>query len=156
MTTIVYRDGVMAGDGRSTAAGWIKTENTKKVIRLSTGALLGFAGTLAMLRPIAAALEKGHEPPALAESGSAMLVTPDGKVTIYEDSGYFDVSDRPFFALGTGMSAAYGALHMGATAEQAVEIACRLDSESGGVIQVERLRGFAEIAPKRLQRLEIA
>ena len=42
-------------------------------------------------------------------------------------------------AIGTGGHAAYGALYMGATLEQAVEIACKVDIYSGEPIQTMKL-----------------
>jgi hypothetical protein len=47
-----------------------------------------------------------------------------------------DLVLEPFMAVGTGADAARGAMMHGASPEQAVEIACRIDSNSRGPVQV--------------------
>ncbi len=69
------------------------------------------------------------------------LVWNDGKrVILLDEDGATDVADLPFYALGAQCSAvALGALHMGATAEQAVEIAIRVGPWAAGPVQSVRL-----------------
>jgi hypothetical protein len=50
------------------------------------------------------------------------------------------------WAWGSGHQIAIGALMAGATAQAAVEIACRVDNLSGGVIQTMTLSTFKAIA----------
>lgn len=44
-----------------------------------------------------------------------------------------------FYAVGSGAKAALGALHMGASARKAVEVACRIDHYSGLPVTAMRL-----------------
>jgi hypothetical protein len=44
--------------------------------------------------------------------------------------------EQPFFAVGSGAQAALGALHMGATPEQAILVACKVDSMTGEPVQI--------------------
>ena len=71
-------------------------------------------------------------------SNVPVAVDTSGVLTVYEGS-----TDRfvPWYgeyaAFGSGCDVAYGALEMGATAEQAVAAAIRRNTNSGGTIQVE-------------------
>lgn len=53
---------------------------------------------------------------------------------------------QPFFAIGSGAHAALGALHMGASAEDAVRIACRIDVMSGEPVQVMELNESTKVS----------
>ena len=44
-----------------------------------------------------------------------------------------------FYAIGSGDMAAMAAMHMGATAGQAVEVAAKVDLGTGGIIETERV-----------------
>lgn len=48
--------------------------------------------------------------------------------------------DNQWFAVGSGSFAALGALHAGRTLEEAVEIACKVDNQSGLPLQVIALQ----------------
>ena len=69
------------------------------------------------------------------KEGCVVVFSRDGG-TIYEDGGWQPVGDAEFYAFGSGDAFAMGAMAMGATAEQAVEVATRFDVYSGGPITV--------------------
>jgi ATP-dependent protease HslVU (ClpYQ) peptidase subunit len=46
---------------------------------------------------------------------------------------------EPFYAIGSGCKAALGAMHMGADARRAVQVACKVDTYSGTPIVVMEL-----------------
>jgi len=69
----------------------------------------------------------------------ALVLTPHGLYFYDEDCSRDKVLDD-WFAIGSGALAALGALHMGATLEQAVQIACKVDKHSGEPIQVLALQ----------------
>lgn len=68
----------------------------------------------------------------------ALVLTKDG---LYHYDEYLSGGKvlQPFFAIGSGSHAALGALHMGANAEMAVRVACKVDTMSGEPIQVMKL-----------------
>jgi len=59
----------------------------------------------------------------------------DGHITTYDENFFpINVGLVDFFASGSGQDLARGAMAYGATAKQAVEIACKYDLFSGGKI----------------------
>jgi ATP-dependent protease HslVU (ClpYQ) peptidase subunit len=137
MTTIAYRDGVLASDGRTSSGNVVLSDNEKKIMRLSDGALFALAGDVAYTGPMLEALEDDAELPKADGAFTAVIVETNGALRIYEGAGGFMAIVEPFAAFGSGAAVAYGAMEMGASAEEAVRIATRRDTYSGGAIQVE-------------------
>lgn len=132
MTTVAYRDGVMAGDTALTDRG-VYCAATPKVFRNDAGDLFGFAGCLVDLsRAVPWFLEGaiGNPPEFRSEDSEGLLVHADGTAEWLGGNGRRVVMSADFFALGSGFKVAMGALAAGATAERAVEIACDLDIET--------------------------
>lgn len=139
MTTVVYRDGVLAADSRATSNGLIDNQTTK--VWSHKGVLIGACGSQALcerFRSWVVAGMEGESPYEGAEDGNGIVVSAAG-VVCFSDSGCWRVSE-PFYTLGSGYQLALGALAMGATAQEAVEIAARFDTMTGGKITVLRLQ----------------
>lgn len=85
----------------------------------------------------------GSAPPTqLIDGGAdftALILTDDG---LYEADAYCrpDKIIEPFYAIGSGAKAALGAMHAGASARRAAEIACRIDPFSTPPIVTMRLK----------------
>jgi ATP-dependent protease HslVU (ClpYQ) peptidase subunit len=143
LTTIVYRDGVMAADGRVTVGQLIVTDRCKKITKLSDGALFALAGEDQLEKPIIEWLEEaeGGVAPPQGKDFSAILVDTQGNLSVFTGSGdrFVPWDDIEYAAFGSGADVAYGALEMGATADQAVAASIKRDVNSGGSIQVETL-----------------
>ncbi len=131
MTTIVYRDGVMAGDTAATDRGCYCGE-VAKVFRNDRGTLFGFAGCLADLARALPWFNEGADgdPPSFREDSEGLLVFADGRAEWLGCNGKRVFVTGRFFALGSGFKVAMGALAAGASAERAVEIACDMDIET--------------------------
>ncbi len=139
MTTVAYRDGVLAADSRMTANGWIVPDEARKIRRISDGSVCAVTGNLAAAIRFVDWLDAGRigERPPLADSRVVRMNLTD-TLTIYEGEGEFTVTPA-FTAFGTGMPAAIAAMHMGADARRAVEIAALVDADTGGpVIAISR------------------
>ena len=149
MTIIVVRDNIMAADGLVASAGtrWAKT---KKIKRLSNGALLGIAGDSIQAVSFAIVLERAVK--AGAQPIMEMVEPYDDIACLYlcSEGVYAMASDKnrragilklegEFFAEGSGLDAALGALHMGANATRAAEIACAVCHNCEGPVQTEAL-----------------
>lgn len=142
MTTIAYRDGVLAADTRGTSGDTI----INRVIKIAKvgKVLAGTCGTSSLAREFRAWLGAGAkgEPPANPHPANAewsywaLVVTPD-RVWQFQESGVVEVL-TPYTAMGSGRDFALGAMAHGATAEQAVRAAIAHDSASGGEITVLR------------------
>lgn len=141
MTTIAYRDGVLAADGRSVGANdVILGDNTIKVWTLPNGFLVGGSGTRSVIfryRDWMASREGAR--PSLRDgdkdNNRSMIIEimPNGTIYMHEDEYIHDLTE-PFVAIGSGREAAMAAMHMGAGAEEAIRIACKTNPWSGGVI----------------------
>lgn len=134
MTTIVYRDGLVAADSRTNNGGWIDPGSRSKLERVD-GAVFAYCGDWAICTAIRAWLKEpnGDQP----NGDATVIVFRDGKIFVYSDGSYFEENDG-FHAWGSGTPVALGALYAGCTAYEAVEIACQVDLYSGGpVVQLE-------------------
>lgn len=128
MTTIAYRDNIMAGDTAMTDRGTYCGQYRK--IYEMRGALLGVCGCLgevAKLRDWFIAGTDTAPPEFTSDDSEALLVHLSGRVEWIGHPGRRMDITGDFHAIGSGFRLALGAMSAGATAEQAVEIACDLD-----------------------------
>lgn len=139
MTTIAYRDGVLAADSQSNSGrGLIVPGSAKKVHAIADGRLVAFSGAFAEGVAFVRALEKGlTELPVLNET-TVLIVQMDGSLILHEGETWHE-QDGEFYAMGTGAAAALGAMHAGADAVKAVEAACKVDPNSGGRVHAFRI-----------------
>jgi len=143
MTTIAYKDGIMAADRAISAGGHIGS--TRKVWkRKSDGALVGGAGTVSVFQKWAEwflAGERGNSPGLGTDDDSSsvtLVVRPNGDVEQHDRYGRA-VYDAPYYAVGSGADYALGAMAFGATARQAVASATKHDHMTGHGIQYVQL-----------------
>lgn len=150
MTTIAYRDGVMAGD-----SCWhvnnLQTTSMTKVVRLSSGSLFGAAGDgdIRALLTLLDKIKSVDRMPSRADLAAlkcdihAILVFPRAQISMISiapggpDCNNLDhyeaqiwPANRGFAAVGTGAELAIGAMAAGKSARQAVGIACKFDVNS--------------------------
>lgn len=152
MTTITFRDGIMAADSRctyDTEAGGTRLMRCEKVYRKWVGTgrkkhevLLGTAGETSPALLYVDWYGSTSPPPQQLIDGNA-----DFDILLYSKHGLFlvDAYCRPekvlerFWAVGSGAKAALGAMHMGADAKRACAIACKIDPFSAPPITVHKL-----------------
>ncbi len=138
MTTIATDGKLLAADGRTSAGDVILTNAAKKVQRLPDGSIAGSAGAAdggpSAVAALAAALKAGEQPPKYAGDYSILRLLPDGSALYYYDRLDMPIPVSPPFAIGSGKSAALGAMKAGANARQAVKIAAEVDVYTGGKI----------------------
>lgn len=141
MTTIAYRDGVLAADRLITADG-IRCGTVAKVIRGPGGQLAAVSGDLNDVTLFFKWVQRGcrGRPPKGTNNPLGYLVLPSGLVKEWEGTDDFNVFESSFRAAGSGERFAIGAMAAGADAVRAVEIACEFDVHSGGGIDVFRLK----------------
>lgn len=140
MTTIAYRDGVLAGDTRETVGEAIVSDNIRKVFKMSDGRLFAGVGSAEQCDILLNAVRKHKTPEGLNEI-EAVLVYPDGTVWVTEGKVWMKRPKKDYIGLGTGGVAALAAMDAGATAVQAVRIGIKRDTNSGGRVQSVRLKG---------------
>lgn len=135
MTTIAYKDGIIAYDGRVTAGRTIVYDDFDKLRERDGAFFLGTGATSEINELIG--LFFGEE--IIGECGAEMLVVQDGTIALI---GYYEgklaktplMLERPY-SIGSGSDHALTALDMGASAYQAVEMAMKRDSCTGGKIR---------------------
>jgi len=135
MTTIAYRDGVMAADTQETGA-CIK-RRMPKLVRLPCGGVAGGCGEVTALRKALAwiARPKG-EPPRLKDA-SLLVAYADGRVGWIEDKLWTFCEVHPPYAIGSGAQAAMAAMqHFNACARVAVEAAASADPNTSAPVEV--------------------
>lgn len=137
MTTIAYRSGVLAADTQMTCDGDLKAYGRKLVYVAEKKAWVGYAGLVSDCQRFIRWFS-GADPSVEFDEDdefSALILWPDGEV---DGMGYQLKAHRleadEFFAIGSGSSAAMAAMHMGADAKRAVEIAMLVDLGTGGEV----------------------
>lgn len=142
MTTIAYRAGVLAGDSQATDD---QLWQTSKIARVDTSAgklLVGWSGDVHAALVFIEWLknEKNRKPDISNEDFGAIVVAETGRVTIWSPSLVGWSPEGEFFAIGSGAKAAMGAMHCGAGAIRAVNIACKIDPYTRGPVRSLRLK----------------
>lgn len=144
MTTIAYRDGVLAADtllcGGDTRVGyWPKAFRIGRVLAASSG-------TTAYAQVFVDWVRSGmkeprppcHDGEKDGEGACGWVYHPSGyEVGFWPKTGPV-VMRAPFYSHGSGGEIALGALQQGATAEEAVRAASKWDNNTGGEITVLR------------------
>jgi ATP-dependent protease HslVU (ClpYQ) peptidase subunit len=138
MTTITYRDGVMAADSRAYSGNKVPIGEKIKLRRLDDGTLIGASTStcgaagwvLDWVEAGCPAVAGGTE--LLPDKFDVIVVRPDGSVFYGSDTPVLTGPlDAPYLAAGSGQEYALGAMAHGATAVEAVRAACLLDVWSG-------------------------
>ena len=134
MTTIAVRDGVMACDSRMTG-GYIAVCKSKVVegrgclVGFSGDAIAGYSGAMYI------AGEAQDRPTTSKDDVWFLILRGDGMFLADHEFRELPLSGNKYFAIGSGEQAAMVAMHMGATAAEAVKMAIKVDENSGGTVR---------------------
>jgi ATP-dependent protease HslVU (ClpYQ) peptidase subunit len=141
MTTVAFRDGVMAGDTRIIYGDMIERGHVRKVFRLKSGLLLGFAGDAHDFQRIITELKQNPNKLIPTKSDlNVIMVKLDGTVMERDTGGWTQAENAKFYAIGSGRVPALVAMTCGKTAAEAVKIAMMFDPHTGGKVQTVRLK----------------
>ena len=146
MTTIAYRAGMMAADTLCIAGG--RRRIAKKLYRAG-GMIIGISGNyqdgLTFVRWCKDGCDMSKLPEFIHYGGkddapdfNAMVLSAEGCVQWTEHFQPMPILDE-FYAMGSGAMAATAAMVMGSSAQEAVELAMKIDANTGGDIEVERI-----------------
>lgn len=146
MTTLAYRDGILASDSLTTR-GNTSVKGIAKLFK-SDSVLVGICGSLHDIPKFSKwILETSDKCDSVADfylHGSpldgnddteALIADHYGNCWFMHPSGNVFQYDKEYAAAGSGDYFALGALHMGATAEEAVAASIELDLYTGGNIK---------------------
>lgn len=138
MTTVAYRDGVLAAD-RLATLGDVRHAVSAKLTDLGSDGALAITGNVGDAGKLRDWLQTDRTSPRpdVGKEGRLIHVSVEGVVTIYEDGGSFVIKpiDGGGLAWGSGAAAATAAMLMGADAVRAVEIASMVDVYTGEGIE---------------------
>ena len=138
MTTVAadHRSRIIVSDSKCTSGSvW---SPTTKLWRHGRD-LIGVAGDMRFARRWLDWYMKGKKGPVPKLEDFEAIVLRDDGVYHIPTSGYEHREEQGFFAIGSGQQAAMAVLKLGLGAEKAVEIACQIDVDSGGDLQILRL-----------------
>lgn len=138
MTTVATDGFSIAADGRTSAGSRIVDDNSKKLHRLPDGSIVGQSGRCSHAQDAIAeltdAIREDRRPRPMRGDYTLLRLYPEGRIITY-DSELVELETPAPAAAGSGTAYALGALHHGASPIEAVRIAKRLDSASGGRVQ---------------------
>lgn len=149
MTTIAYRDGILAADSRAYGGDRAPIGSKTKIHRLLDGTLFGLSSSaVGADNLIRKWVEDGCPAPkndaVKPDNFELILVRQNGEVFYAHDNLSLSGPIRSNkLAIGSGKEFALGAIEMGAGALQAVEVAARLDPWTGGPFDTLKLFGGA-------------
>lgn len=146
MTTVAFKDGVLACDSRMTRGARIESDDFKKSV-WAGGCLYVFTGEPHRLHHLIEDHQaKDYNSPRKPAPNLDALVW-DGKLLKHigydEDTGYFFEVPLDWctcFALGSGAQYAYGAMDAGMSAAAAVRMARKRDIYTGGKVRQIKLK----------------
>lgn len=164
MTTIATKDGFMCSDGRMSLGATIIKDDTIKVFNINNH-LVGVCGAARAISTFVSWLQKHTDyrmvseqvgdlvdliPPVLEQSEdyTALVVTPDKQVLLYDNGVPIDMGNDVHMAIGSGGDFALSAMDSGLSAEEAVKVAMKRDVYSGGTITVVSLEEEPEMIDK--------
>lgn len=141
MTTIAYKDGVLAADTLITC-GDHRDGYTEKVKRIG-GVLLAAAGSAIQADRFFEWAQRGFHPADRPsdipedEKCNWLRVESDGSLSVWANGSSWKTKPMDgMYALGSGSEYALGAMAAGASPEEAVRIAMKFDTKTGGDITV--------------------
>lgn len=135
MTTIAYRDGVIAFDSRVTEDDLIVSDSYKKSYEIDNLKIF-FAGDVILL-PTLAECVRGESPLETVGEIEAIVWTGNILLWVSLEQGCFykiPMALNSYFSIGSGKAHAYTAMDMGADAITAVKMAAKRDKNTGGAI----------------------
>lgn len=142
MTTIVYRDGILAWDSQWTEDGGnFFYRNRKGWKDEEAGMIVAGAGSPAVMYDVLGRVLSDEAPEIRREKDEetdVVILWRDGRLEVYDHLGRCVPHDPAnFYAWGSGAAPALAALHMGATAAGAVNVAAKVDIYTCAPVQEE-------------------
>jgi hypothetical protein len=158
MTVIAYDGKILAAD-RLASEGDYKAHATK-IRLLKDGSLVAGGGQLSLVFEMFHWIESGADPETMPSRqrcrddwAQIFLLRPGEPLHCFEQSPLPLIHEGPLAAGGNGREFALGAMHFGASALQAVEVASRICRGCGAGVDYAIVSNCAGIPHGKIQRL---
>lgn len=138
MTCIAYRDGVIAADTLVIIDDVVKQLNEVKVVKRK-GHLFGIAGHLPPLDDVVKWYFSNDRKTFKNHKFTCLVIYPNGDIHECDHQGNEITLQNSFYAIGSGREYAIGAMAVGASALEAVEVAIQWCPTVGGKVVVRKL-----------------
>lgn len=147
MSVVVYDGKALAADCMAVTGG-VKS-HASKIRRLNNGDVVAWVGMQSYGEILAQWYERGADPeewPAFqrGEDWAFLIIGTKGKAYYYESEPLQMAVESEYWAWGSGMEIALGALFAGANARTAVQACCRHSATCGGGVELFYLDHEAE------------
>jgi len=159
MTTIAYKEGVLAADSQLTVGGHIRTKSDPKILILQNGFVLGLAGKTNEILHAVQFLNNPYWLENLDKAPTDLkkfegLGYFKGNVFFFEGSCLPNLMAHPFYAIGSGWEHAMAAMALGMSAPDAIRFASKHDVFTNDEVQIVNVKQEqeAEAPPKRVRR----
>lgn len=134
MTTVAYRDGVLASDTMATTGEFVIAVVSKLAER--DGWLLAGSGDHALIQKFFRVFNPNEfDSISFLGDASGIAISPNGNVFTFESGSWYQEKPADFYVWGGGFAVALGALHAGASAEEAIRIVSIVHTKTGGDIE---------------------
>lgn len=149
MTTIAYKDGILAADSQLTVGKNIKMDSDPKIYTLPNGVILAPAGDSDKITAASKFFsqpdweDKIDEAPNFKKGFEALVVS-KGRIYYCFNNCIVTPMCHRFFALGSGWQIANAAMHSGLSAEEAVKFASELDIYTNNKVQLVNVQDVLE------------
>lgn len=133
MTTIAYRDGVLAADTQLTLGDNVRSF-CHKIYHLDEGRVLAAAGDADIIEQWKLfLLGKNKRPPKTMKGMEGIFIDKEDAY-FFQDSPILMPIEKKFHAEGSGWQLAFAAMHMGLSAIKAVELAGEIDVNTNTLV----------------------
>lgn len=156
MTTLAYKDGVLAADTQMSSGG-IKMRYGNKIKLLPSGVVIAAAGDIRRNLEMEAFFSKPDWKDKLDEApvwkkGPEAIVLSEGGAYWCQNNCILVPITHGFYAAGSGWHIAMGGMHMGLSAVQAVELASELDIYTNNEVTSFDVKDLPQAATKKRTR----
>lgn len=136
MTTISYRDGILAADSATTMGDVVIVSKVPKIASNKSGDLAGACGPAGFCDAFLEWFDNGEHgtPPKFEEAGRGMVIRQEnGQIELYDASGV-SYMHAEYLSLGSGATLAMGAMWAGKDAKASVNCAIQHDPYTRGPV----------------------
>ena len=140
MTTIVWDGSVLAADSREALSDGFFHDKCNKIFKIGSSYIATAGDSSDGLLFVQWCKDRTKPKPTIGKHFEAVEIMRDGAIYLYDKNCIGIKWTGKHFALGSGGNFALGAVLAGVSAKEAVEIAKKLDINSGGKVKAVKIK----------------